>query len=212
MPAITGHVEAISIKALNEPDRFGNLHRCQILIKHGEGKEGETWASWGTTKKPEISYKEGENYKTLQKGMEVEFMYVQNGDFKNIKKTSLAVLSTEGAQAAPPPSAPAQQQAAPAYKPQAKGSFVNPAEVGQCLNLAVEVLGLDAEALLDTSQVTEAIKWYKEVRGVFTELYPTVEVGTKPEPKTKAKKGIDFDKIRTPVEQPPMDLSDDDPI
>jgi hypothetical protein len=194
MPALSGIVEAISIKALNEPDRFGNLHRCSIKL-------GEDWVSWGTTKKPEISYKEGENYKTLQKGMEVEFMYVQNGDFKNIKKTSLAVISTEGAQAAPPPSAPAQQQAAPAYKPQAKGSFVNPAEVGQCLNLAADVLGLDAEALLDPQQVTEAIKWYKEVRELFTELYPSVVVGAKPEP--KAKKA---------VEQPPMVLTDDDEI
>ena len=198
MPALSGIVEAISIKALNEPDRFGNLHRCSIKL-------GEDWVSWGTTKKPEISYKEGENYKTLQKGMEVEFMYKQNGDFKNISKTSLSVISTEGAQAAPPPSAPAQQQAAPAYKPQAKGSFVNPAEVGQCLNLAADVLGLDAEGLLDPTQVTEAIKWYKEVRELFTELYPSVVAGGKPEakPKPVAKKAI---------EQPPMDLSDDDEI
>jgi hypothetical protein len=194
MPALSGVVEAISIKALNEPDRFGNLHRCSIKL-------GEDWVSWGTTKKPEISYKEGENYKTLQKGMEVEFMYVQNGDFKNIKKTSLAVISTEGAQAAPPPSAPAQQQAAPAYKKPYVSSNVNPAEVGQCLNLAADVLGLDAEALLDPSQVTEAIKWYKEVRELFTELYPSVVVGAKPEPKAKKAE-----------EQMPMDLSDDDEI
>ena len=198
MPALSGIVEAISIKALNEPDRFGNLHRCSIKL-------GEDWVSWGTTKKPEISYKEGENYKTLQKGMEVEFMYKQNGDFKNISKTSLAVISTEGAQAAPPPSAPAQPQAAPAYKKPYVSSNVNPAEVGQCLNLAADVLGLDAEGLLDPAQVTEAIKWYKEVRELFTELYPSVVVGVKPEakPKPTAKKAI---------EQPPMDLSDDDEI
>ena len=196
MPALSGIVEVISIKALNEPDRYGNLHRCSIKI-------GEDWVSWGTTKKPEISYKEGENYKTLQKGMEVEFMYKQNGDFKNISKTTLSVLSTEGAQAAAP-SAPAQPQAAPAYKPQAKGSFVNPAEVGQCLNLAADVLGLDAEGLLDPAQVTEAIKWYKEVRELFTELYPSVVVGKElPKPEPKAKKV---------QEHMPMDLSDDDPI
>jgi hypothetical protein len=203
MPAITGHVEAISIKSLNEPDRFGNLHRCSIKV-------GEEWVSWGTTKKPEISYKEGENYKTLQKGMEVEFMYKQNGDFKNISKTSLSVLSTEGAQSAPPPSAPAPQQAAPTYKPQAKGEFVNGAIIGQCLNLAVNTLGLSKSDVLDRAKVAEAIKWYKESVELFTELYPSVVAGAKPEPKTK--KGIDFDKIRTPVEQPPMDLSDDDPI
>jgi hypothetical protein len=203
MPALSGIVKNIYIKSLSEPDRYGNLHRCGFKI-------GEDLVSWGTTKKPEISYKEGDDYKTLQNGMEVEFMYKQNGDFKNISKTTLSVISTEGAQAAAP-SAPAQQQPAPAYKPQAKGSFVNPAEVGQCLNLAADVLGLDAEALLDTTQVTEAIKWYKEVRELFTELYPSVEVS---KPVKAAKKGIDFDKIRTPKaeEQMPLDLSDDDPI
>jgi hypothetical protein len=192
MPSISGIVEGISIKPLNEPDRFGNLHRCSIKI-------GEDWISWGTTKKPEISYKEGENYKTLQKGMEVEFMYKQNGDFKNISKTSLSVLNTEGAQAA---QAPQPQQQAPAYKaPQAKGSFVNPAEVGQCLNLAADVLGLDAEALLDTTQVTVAIKWYKEVRELFTELYPSVVAGKAP-----------VKEVPKAVEKPVVDLSDDDPI
>tara|TARA_R110000822_G_scaffold300135_1_gene423456 strand:- start:699 stop:1292 length:594 start_codon:yes stop_codon:yes gene_type:complete len=197
MPALSGVVEAISIKALNEPDRFGNLHRCSIKL-------GEDWVSWGTTKKPEISYKEGDDYKTLQKGMEVEFMYKQNGDFKNISKTSLAVISTEGAQAAAP-SAPA-QQAAPAYKKPYVSSNVNPAEVGQCLNLAADVLGLDAEALLDTTQVTAAIKWYKEVRELFTELYPSVEV-SKPVVKEKPVKAA-----KKAEEQPPMDLSDDDEI
>jgi hypothetical protein len=199
MPAISGIVEAISIKALNEPDRFGNLHRCSIKI-------GEEWVSWGTTKKPEISYKEGENYKTLQKGMEVEFMYKQNGDFKNISKTSLSVLSTEGAQAAPP-SAPAPQQAAPTYKPQAKGEFVNGAIIGQCLNLAVNTLGLSKSDVLDRAKVAEAIKWYKESVELFTELYPSVVAGANPvvveKPVKVAKK---------PTEQPPMDLSDDDPI
>jgi hypothetical protein len=190
MPALSGVVEAISIKALDEADRFGNLHRCSLKL-------GEDWVSWGTTKKPEISYKEGDSYKTLLKGMEVEFMYKQNGDFKNISKTTLAVISTEGAQAAPPPKAPVQQQAAPAYKPQAKGGFVNPAEVGQCLNLAVDVLGLDAEALLDPEKVSVAIGWYKEVRELFTELYPSVVAGKTP-PKNE--------------KQIPLDLSDDDPI
>ena len=173
MPALSGIVKNIYIKNLSEPDRFGNLHRCGFKI-------GEELVSWGTTKKPEISYKEGENYKTLQNGMEVEFMYKQNGDYKNISKTTLSVISTEGAQAAAP-SAPAQPQAAPPFKKPYGSSNVNPAEVGQCLN------------------------WYKEVRELFTELYPSVVVGVKPEakPKPVAKKAI---------EQPPMDLSDDDEI
>jgi hypothetical protein len=202
MPALSGIVEVISIKALNEPDRFGNLHRCSIKI-------GEDWISWGTTKKPEISYKEGENYKTLQKGMEVEFMYKQNGDFKNISKTSLSVLSTALVLVPPPPpSAPTQQQAAPAYKPQAKGEFVNGAIIGQCFNLAVNTLGLSKDDVLDRAKVTEAIKWYKESVELFTELYPSVVAGKAP-----VKEGVDFaSKLKAAVEKPLVDLSDDDPI
>ena len=193
MPSISGIVEVISIKPLNEPDRFGNLHRCSIKI-------GEDWISWGTTKKPEISYKEGENYKTLQKGMEVEFMYKQNGDFKNISKTSLSVLSTEGAQAA---QAPQPQQQAAAYKaPQAKVEFVNGAIIGQCLNLAVTTLGLSKDDVLDRAKVAEAIKWYKESVELFTELYPSVVAGKAPVKEVP----------KAVVEKPVVDLSDDDPI
>jgi hypothetical protein len=72
------------------------------------------------------------------------------------------------------------------------------------LNLAADVLGLDAEALLDPTQVTAAIKWYKEVRELFTELYPSVVATPKPKPEPVGKKA---------PEQPlTMDLSDDDPI
>ena len=200
MPALSGIVEAISIKALNEPDRFGNLHRCSIKI-------GEDWVSWGTTKKPEISYKEGESYKTLQKGMEVEFMYVQNGDFKNIKKTSLAVISTEGAQAAAP-SAPAQPQAAPPFKKPYGSSNVNPAEVGQCMNLAAHIGGYSSHDMLDPEKACEAIQWYKRSRQLFTSLFEGVCVEetlpkAPPKPEPKPEKAIP---------QAHMDLSDDDPI
>jgi len=195
MPALTGIVEAISIKTMPEPDRFGNEFRGSIKV-------GEDWVSWGGLKKQSISYKEGDSYHELLKGMEIEFMYKQNGDFKNISKTTLSVLNTEGAQAKAPSAPPPQR--ATTQAPQAKGGFVNPAEVGQCLNLAADVLGLDAEGLLDKGQVTEAIKWYKEVRELFTELYPTVT--TAPPVKKEAPKQ---DARPTP---PPMDLSDDDPI
>jgi hypothetical protein len=54
--------------------------------------------------------------------------------------------------------------------------------------------------------VTAAIKWYKEVRELFTELYPSVEV-SKPVVKEKPVKAA-----KKAEEQMPMDLSDDDPI
>ena len=168
MPALSGIVKNIYIKNLSEPDRFGNLHRCGFKI-------GEELVSWGTTKKPEISYKEGENYKTLQNGMEVEFMYKQNGDYKNISKTSLSVISTEGAQATPPPSAPAQQQAAPAYKKPYVSSNVNPAMRGQAMNMAAHVLKYSEEDFTNQEKITYAIKWYLNSVDDFDALWAKAE-------------------------------------
>ena len=178
MPHLAGNIEAISIKPLAQPDNYGNTFRASLKI-------GEDWLSYGTLKKDAINVKMGSDWVQVAKGMEVEFMYKQNGDFKNIDKKSFTV--TDATSSAPPPSSQPQQQ----YNaPQAsKGGFVNPAEIGQCLNLAAEVLKLDGKQLLDDAEVTKAIAWYKAVREKFNELYVGVEAGsveTKPLPKKKA--------------------------
>jgi len=176
MPHINGKIEAISIKEMAKPDKYDNKYRDSMKI-------GEEWFSFGTTKKPEISVKIGETWTVIQKGMEVEFMYDINGDFKNIKKTTVSITDASGAVA----SAPVQQQAPSGTNAVNKGSFVNPAEIGQCLNLAADVLKLDGTALLNPEKVTEAISWYKEVRALFNELYEGVELKPKEQPKPKKK-------------------------
>lgn len=174
MPACSGIIEAISVKEMPQPDRFGNTHRANLKI-------GEDWFSYGTIKKPVINIKDGANWVELQKGMGVEFMFDKNGDFSNVKKQSFTITNKEGAQAP----APRQQQSAPKQQSQG-GSFVNPAEVGQCLNLAAEVLKLSGEDLVNPVKVKEAIAWYKGVRELFTELYPSVEAKGAEKPKNKA--------------------------
>lgn len=199
MPALQGTIEAVSIKPLNQPDRFGNTFRASLKV-------GEDWISWGGIKKEAINVKDGGDWVQLAKGMQVEFMYDQNGDFKNIKKASLSITDKSNAQS-PAPS----QQASKPQQQSSGGSFVNPAEVGQCLNLAAEVLKLSKDDLVNPAKVKEAIAWYKQVRETFSELYPSVEAGSKPKPKAKSK--------ATPVEDKPpfdedldMNYDDDLPI
>jgi hypothetical protein len=175
MPAINGTVEFLSIKERAKPDNYENTHRASIKI-------GDSWYSYGTIKKDKVNIKTGDSWTELQKGMEVEFMYDQNGDFANIKKKTFSITDASTAVA----SAPVQQSSVQGQGTQAgnKTSFVNPAEIGQCLNLAVDVLGLNGEELLDDAEVKKAIAWYKAVRIKFNTLYNDVE-DTKPEPKTK---------------------------
>lgn len=161
MPSINAQVEAISIKEMPSPDKYGNSHRANIKV-------GEDWFSYGALKKPQIDIKSGGEWHELQKGMEVEFMYDVNGDFKNIKRQSFTITNTESA--------------APAPKPKTGGTqvpkndnFVNPAEIGQCMNLAAEVLKFSGDDMLNPDKAVEAIQWYKRSRQLFTSMYPTVD-------------------------------------
>lgn len=183
MPSIQSVVEAISTKEMSAPDRFGNTFRSNIKI-------GEDWYSYGTGKRAEISIKTNGEWKQLLKGMEVEFMYDVNGDFKNIKKQSLTITNLEGGIAAAP--VPQQQQSTPqAAKGAPTKPFVNAAEIGQCLNLAVQVLGLGAKECLCDKEVVKAIQWYKATREKFTVLYPTVTL--EEVPKREAPPTPDYD-------------------
>lgn len=185
MPHLQSTIEAIAIKPLAQPDNYGNTFRVGM-------KFGEDWYSYGTIKKDQLDVKVGNDWVTVTKGMEVEFMYKVNGDFSNIEKKSFSVTNQEGGVAPrqaqqQAPQQQGQQQQAPA----SKGSFVNPAEVGQCLNLAVECLGFSSADCTNPDKVVEAIQWYKRTRQLFSSLYPTVdleeELPPPPKPKPKAK-------------------------
>ena len=171
MPAFQSVVEAISIKPLSEPDRYGNTFRASV-------KFGEDWYSWGSLKKEEINFKNGSGWHQLAKGDEIEGMYKQNGDWKNIQPKTVTLVS-EG-KGTPPP------QAKPAAK-SSGDSFVNPAEIGQCMNLAAEVLGYSGEDMNNSDKAVQAIQWYKRTRQLFNSLYPTVDLEETPKEKPKPK-------------------------
>ena len=192
MASVNGKIEAISIKDMPQPDNYGNTFRASLKI-------GEDWYSYGQIKRDAINVKNGSDWVQLAKGMDVEFMFVQNGDFRNIKKASFSITDASGAQApqAPrPPQSTQSTQGAGTSK-----SFVNPAEIGQCLNLAAEVLKLDGKQLLDDKEVTKAIQWYKAVREKFNELYVGVEV-----PKVEVKKAKP---TPVPKEEPVLEYDDE---
>jgi hypothetical protein len=181
MPHLNATIEAIAIKPLAQPDNYGNTFRVGM-------KFGEDWYSYGTIKKDQLDVKVGNDWVTVTKGMEVEFMYKVNGDFKNVEKKSFTVTNQEGGVATRQDTQQAPQQSA--NNAQSKGSFVNPAEVGQCLNLAVECLGFSSADCTNPDKVVEAIQWYKRTRQLFSTLYPTVDLEEelpKAKPKPKAK-------------------------
>ena len=167
MPAINGTVQFLSIKEMAKPDNYENTHRASIKI-------GDKWYSYGTIKKDKVNIKTGDSWTELAKGMEVEFMYDQNGDFANIKKKTFSITDASGAE----PPAPVQQSSVQGQGTQggSKNSFVNPAEIGQCMNLAAHIGGYTTHDMLNPEKVCEAIQWYKRSRQMFTSLYEGVDM------------------------------------
>ena len=194
MAYATGNIEAISIKPMATPDSYGNTFRASFKI-------GEDWYGYGSIKKESINVKDGSNWIQLAKGMGVEFQFTENGDFKNVKKASFTL--TDATSSAPPQqSYQAPQQSSGATV--SRGSSVNPATVGACLNLAIEVLGYTKKDFDDEEKLIAAIRWHKGTFDRMLALYPTVEVQVaeeKPKPVAKKKPVV--------VEE---DMYDDDSI
>ena len=141
MPVFSGKIEAISIKEIKvggvvKPDQFDNTHRLSFMI-------GETWFSGGSNKGGGYVNKDVQD---LGKGDEVEFMYVEKGDFKNVTRVSFQRLVK--AEVTSPP------VASTSYTPQ-DGS-PNPAAVGQVNAAKKRIADLwNAEAKAESNQQQE---------------------------------------------------------
>jgi hypothetical protein len=201
MPSVNGIIEVVSIKPLDNPDKYGNTFRASLKI-------GEDWYSFGSLKKDVINVKDGSGWTQVTKGMEVEFMFKENGSFKNVQKASFSITDKSNAQAAPAPS----QQASKPQQQQSNGKeYVNPQSVGACLNLAVQVLGYTKKDFEDENKLRAAIAWHKGTFAKLMDMYADVDAATPSKPKPKPKSA--------PVEDKPpfdedldMDYDDDLPI
>ena len=184
MPLATGTVEAVSLKPLNAPDQYENTHRMSVKI-------GDDWFSFGSTKGSSYVNK---NVTNLSKGDVVELMYDQNGDFKNVKRATVQVTSSAPKQGSSSSgTGQAGKQQGSTY------SGVNPAEVGQCLNLAVQLgVAKSYDELSKPSVMATAITLYKNVKKQYTDNWDKAEA-------TKAT-------AEAPENTGPTDLDDDIPF
>ena len=199
-----GIVEKAGAYPLKEPETYQfqgknitNTHRLALKLQGDD-----VWFSFGNSSSDGFYVKDDDGKSViLGAGSEVQIAYQQNGKYRNAKKAGLLVLDlvqgekfnaeksneggSDGGSTVRSPSG--------GGNPSSSGSFVNPAEVGQCLNLAVEVLGLDQHALLDDTEVRNAIAWYKEVREKFQDVYPDVKAGVYTDSEDSNSTDVPFD-------------------
>ena len=161
MPVFQGKIERVFAKEMPEKDKYDNVFRVTIKTEAGD------WYSWGNAKRDSINIKDGADWVSVEPGDDVFFKYDVNGDFKNIAKTSMTIV-TKGAGGGGE-SRPAASQAAPA--PSAAGNTgggfkdTSGIETGHAINAAMLLLKdkpKDLEALVVTAQalhdITVAVK------------------------------------------------------
>lgn len=162
MPLAAGTVEAVSVKPIPNPNakekEWGHTHRASIKI-------GEDWFSMGGKKDGEktIFTKSG----LIGVGAEVEFIYIENGDFKNVNRGSITVKKA----ADPIQSAPKK-----AYIKGSSDQYANGAQIGQCINLAVELgLAKSYEDLKKPATIQKAITHYKETKDLYSKAWDSAK-------------------------------------
>jgi hypothetical protein len=121
MPVVTGVVQRVHSKELPAPDQYDNTHRLSIQV-------GDEWYSVGSNKGGSYINKDVRN---LEEGYDVEFMYQQNGDFRNVKKASFTINGT------PRPQTTSSSPPSTASKPPARIDNSVGMAVGMAINNAV---------------------------------------------------------------------------
>ena len=116
MAFATGTVTQVFSKEIPE-DRFGNTFRHAIKI---EGDD--SWYGMGSGKRDSINLKDGDGWHQLGKGDVIEFMYDQNGQYKNVQKKTISLKAKGG---------PAPQQHAPVQKAPTPQQVAAPAASGR---------------------------------------------------------------------------------
>lgn len=172
-----GTVEALFIKALPKEDQYGKKFRASILID-------KIWYGVGNTKtdhKPMYT-KNG----LLGKGAVVSFAYdEEEKDSRTYRSMKLATLEftkecTEAVTSFTKNVA-GKQNPNTTNTGSTPPQGANPAEVGQCMNLAVQ-LGLagNYQQLLTEEVTKKAIGLYKAAKEQFSTLYPDVSPFNEP--------------------------------
>ena len=143
MPTMQGTVSGVSVKEMPQPDQFGNTHRLNACLS-------DVWYSFGSNKGGGYVNKDVPD---LASGDEIEFMFVENGDFKNVKRATVQ-RSAKGTG-----SPPSNKSATPSGS--SHSSSPNPAAVGQVLNIL-----LDSGATLDSILTMDEGKLLKAISDV----------------------------------------------
>ena len=172
MNMVLGTVGYVSFKELTTPDNYGNTHRYSVVIEGVNGNDGKSIFFGGTLKDkgygPQINAKFNGGWAQVEKGDSVKFGFTRNGNWFNVKGG--IQLTEKGTGQAQQPQPVQINRQNPVQKTVQVGN-VNPAEIGQCINLATMSNGLALADLLDKETAIKQIQLYKKVKAFLAEVW-----------------------------------------
>lgn len=164
MPLASGTIEVVSVRPIPNPSsidaEYNYTHRYSFKI-------GEEWFSAGSVKSGNKVLVTKDGLPGIGPGAEVEFTYTKNGDFNNVKRSNISVVKASTLQETPQSEA----KAAPKYQ-----DSINPARIGQAINLAVETgMVKDLSELNDPATALRVAKALDDAHKAVAEAYKTLQ-------------------------------------
>ena len=179
MPVLQGTVQQVYVKKFDQPKvskPFKDSHTGEmktITSTHSRTmKINDQWVGLGDySPKFDESGSTWTSNGTLQAGTEVVVNYTESTG-KNgtvYKNTKLSKVMITGGKTDPVPRADQPQSSGGASS--SYSGKANPAEVGQAINLAAQVLGYTQADFSDASKISSAVAWYKSTKEVWTKAF-----------------------------------------
>lgn len=194
MPLATGKITGIKIWPLKEESKYGNKFSVTLYLD----KERYSLGQVKYDSRPVYVH---QGCDKIEVGHEVEFMYTENNGYKNIKKTTMSITGGEPIEykskdeflkgAAQTPTSPIKKD----------DDYVNPAVIGQILNLMVDLKVVKSLDAITPAVADKFIAQYKQAKEVIEASYRG-----KPQPP------VDQDDVYSNNNNDGSDLDDDIPF
>ena len=205
MKKVTGKVEAVSTKPLDQEDKYGNTHRASIKLDDGN------WYSMGSLKSNVLTVQDdNKKWQPLGVGSEVLIKYEENGNFRNSSRGQMTILDLVVGERESS-SKPAPAQSTSTSKPSTTYGGTNWAEkdagiqAGHAVNGAIQILKENLNGNLNGDKVLQVAR---EIHAITRQLQkeildpPSVPDPPSPGPPSPASKKPAAKSKKEPAELP----------
>lgn len=169
MAHISGTVNKIYVNSINQ-DQFGNCFKHTVYLKNVEGA-----FYFGSSKSEDLYLKStGE----IRVGDTIEFMFEENGKYKNVKRATVIKNSAAESKGSLP-LRKSKSQGGESYSTEYDDRPIGPV-IGQCLNFGIDLGIIDINNTDDPNAIRNTIIAYRRLKRQIYDLWDAADKEPQP--------------------------------